>query len=129
MICGLWILGGTVIHARPPPLPLFPAITGFAQEDSRQEKKEIVSLNGLGYLHYHGLATPEDILRAYKYFMEAFGSDMEHPNADTLFYLGMVGLPGSRGRSSVAAGTRTHVFVLSGGLPVVTLPGPRTMPS
>lgn len=49
-----------------------------------------VSLNGLGYLYYHGLGVKQDIIQAYDYFEKARKENKENISPDVLFNLGMV---------------------------------------
>ncbi|CAN0185574.1 unnamed protein product, partial [Scytosiphon promiscuus] len=54
-------------------------------------KASPVSLNGLGYLHFHGLGgARKSLLKALEYFEQAIKEDKENQHADVHFNLGMV---------------------------------------
>lgn len=51
-------------------------------------QQESASLNGLGYLYYHGLGVKHDMLKAYDYFGRALLKDEKNP--DIAFNIGLV---------------------------------------
>lgn len=51
-----------------------------------------MSLNGLGYLYFHGLGVEKDIVQARDFFEKAREEDKDNQNSDVLFNLGLVSL-------------------------------------
>eukprot|EP00903_Cladosiphon_okamuranus_P006906 g6721.t1 len=56
----------------------------------RRSKTTHVSLNGLGYLYFHGLGVEKDVVQALDFFEKAWEEDKDKQNPDVLFNLGLV---------------------------------------
>lgn len=52
-------------------------------------KSTLISLNGLGYMYYHGLGVEQDVIKAYEYFNKA-RSDDHRQIPETIFNLAKV---------------------------------------
>lgn len=61
-----------------------------AEPTPNQKQATHVSLNGLGYLYFHGLGVERSVPQALEYFERAREEDKENQNADVLFNLGLV---------------------------------------
>lgn len=53
-------------------------------------KSTLISLNGLGYMYYHGLGVEQDVIQAFEYFNKA-KSDDHGQIPETIFNLAKVG--------------------------------------
>ncbi len=66
-----------------------------------------MSLNGLGYMYFHGLGVEKDVARAWQYLDKARNEDKDNQSNDVLFNLGLVrrrdGAGGSGACSEVVA--------------------------
>eukprot|EP00752_Nemacystus_decipiens_P006865 g6166.t1 len=61
----------------------------------RMSRTTHVSLNGLGYLYFHGLGVEKDVAKAMEFFLKAQDEDKDKQNSDVLFNMGLLYLTGN----------------------------------